>query len=116
MAGLSLSLVVALALAGWWVLRPDVYTAPQPGSGAEGRVPAAAAASTMRALGEAMAAGDDAAAAAPAQLRRPAEVGEAPGGPAARLGVVLGPSELDVDVLDQPGRPREYALTIKRRF
>ena len=40
--------------------------------------------------------GDDAPAAAPAVARRPAEVGEAAGRPAGRLGVVLGPGELDV--------------------
>ena len=36
-----------------------------------------------------------------------AEVGEAAGGAAARLGVMLGPGELDVDALDETGRPRE---------
>jgi hypothetical protein len=51
--------------------------------------------------------GDDAPAAAPAVARRPAEVGEAAGGPAGGFGVVLGPGEVDVDALDQPRVARE---------
>ena len=58
--------------------------------------------------------GDDPAAAAPAQLRRPAEVGEAAGRPAARLGVVLGPGELDVDMIDEARVAREAARSAAR--